>query len=248
MFPASWPAECRRPGANFSGGSDLHPRGPQWDAGGWASACARLRAAARNVGKSPNASCFGPQVERQARLHGSDAPADRIADAARGTCPKRAHGGAQVAGQRVRGANGRATCLTAPREGTPCGRSCWQRRCRWALRRAPMDRGSSNTGPRKHSSIRRRRCRNLDVGSANYIAAGCRDFIARRAVNAYAQGLCAGKVESVAIFAACAPPEATVGQMIRVVVRYIDERPARLHENFIVLAREAFQQAWPCRR
>ncbi|WP_369412695.1 Rap1a/Tai family immunity protein [Neoroseomonas alba] len=77
---------------------------------------------------------------------------------------------------------------------------------------------------------------------------GCRDFIARRPVNAYAQGLCAGKVETVASLVACFPPEATVGQMIRVVARYIDERPARLHENFIVLARDALQQAWPCRR
>jgi hypothetical protein len=92
----------------------------------------------------------------------------------------------------------------------------------------------------------------MDVGSTNYVAAGCRDFIARRAhaTNPYAQGLCAGKVEAVAVFATgiCYPSDATVGQMIRVVVRYIDERPARLHENFLILAREAMQATWPCRR
>jgi hypothetical protein len=90
----------------------------------------------------------------------------------------------------------------------------------------------------------------FDVGSASYVTAGCRDFIARSTNNPYAQGLCAGKVEAVAVFATgiCAPSEATTGQMIRVVARYIDERPARLHENFLVLAREALRDAWPCRR
>ena len=88
------------------------------------------------------------------------------------------------------------------------------------------------------------------VGSANYVAAGCRDFIARRPDSPYAQGLCAGKVEAIAVFATgiCYPAEVTVGQMIRVVVRYIDERPARLHENFLILADEAMRAAWPCRR
>ncbi len=89
----------------------------------------------------------------------------------------------------------------------------------------------------------------LAVSSANYVAAGCRDFVAHRPVNAYAQGLCAGKVEAVGVFARgiCLPAEVTVGQMIRVVTRYIDERPARLHEDFMALAEEAMRQAWPCR-
>ena len=90
----------------------------------------------------------------------------------------------------------------------------------------------------------------LAVASANYVGAGCRDFIAHRPVNAYAQGLCAGKVEAVGVFARgiCLHPEVTVGQMIRVVTRYIDDRPARLHEDFMTLAEEAMRQAWPCRR
>jgi len=80
----------------------------------------------------------------------------------------------------------------------------------------------------------------FDVSSASYVMTGCRSFIARSGDlgTAFASGLCAGKVEAVAVFDSgiCFPSEATVGQMIRVVVRYIDLRPARLHENFMILA------------
>lgn len=90
----------------------------------------------------------------------------------------------------------------------------------------------------------------LRVASANFVSMGCRAFIERSTAEPYAQGMCAGKVMAVAGLATgiCYPSEVTVGQMIRVVARYIDERPARLHENFLILAREALRQAWPCRR
>lgn len=91
-----------------------------------------------------------------------------------------------------------------------------------------------------------------DISSAGVVVEGCRDFIARSGSlsSAYIRGLCAGKVEAVAVFASgiCFPSEATVGQMIRVVTRYIDQHPARLHENFMLLARDAMREAWPCRR
>jgi hypothetical protein len=40
----------------------------------------------------------------------------------------------------------------------------------------------------------------------------------------------------------------TNGQFLRVVVKYIDDRPGRLHENFHNLAHEAFRETWPCKR
>ena len=45
------------------------------------------------------------------------------------------------------------------------------------------------------------------------------------------------------------PPKGSVtnGQMIRVVVKYIDDRPERQQEYFKVLALEAFRAAWPCK-
>jgi hypothetical protein len=33
-----------------------------------------------------------------------------------------------------------------------------------------------------------------------------------------------------------------------VVAQYIDGKPARLHESFIMLASEALRSAWPCKR
>jgi Rap1a immunity proteins len=46
----------------------------------------------------------------------------------------------------------------------------------------------------------------------------------------------------------CVPDRSTVGQAVRVVVAYIDQRPERMHEYFEVLALEALRRAWPCRR
>ena len=42
--------------------------------------------------------------------------------------------------------------------------------------------------------------------------------------------------------------EVTLGQMVRVIVAYIDARPARVHEDFRLLALEALVDAWPCKR
>ena len=43
------------------------------------------------------------------------------------------------------------------------------------------------------------------------------------------------------------PHEATLGQVVRVVVAYIDARPARMHAEFGALALEALRDAWPCK-
>jgi hypothetical protein len=50
-------------------------------------------------------------------------------------------------------------------------------------------------------------------------------------------------------FGVCIPDDDAYSmQIIRVIVRYINERPERMHEHFELLALEALQQAWPCRR
>jgi hypothetical protein len=43
------------------------------------------------------------------------------------------------------------------------------------------------------------------------------------------------------------PGEAPISQLVGVVIFYIDGRPARLHEPFMVLALEALRAAWPCK-
>jgi hypothetical protein len=46
----------------------------------------------------------------------------------------------------------------------------------------------------------------------------------------------------------CVPDRSTVGQAVRVIVAYVDQRPERMHEHFEVLVLEALRRAWPCRR
>jgi hypothetical protein len=68
-------------------------------------------------------------------------------------------------------------------------------------------------------------------------------------------GMCAGIVDGIAFGAQgrgenlgiCAPPNATGEQRMRVVVRFLEQNPARLHENFLRLTHEALLQAWPCK-
>jgi hypothetical protein len=57
-----------------------------------------------------------------------------------------------------------------------------------------------------------------DTSTANYVTNGCRGFLSKD-----------GRVDR------------------RVVVAYIEQRPARMHEKFGLLAVEALQKAWPCR-
>jgi hypothetical protein len=69
-------------------------------------------------------------------------------------------------------------------------------------------------------------------------------------------GRCAGEVigladmlkmlQGTSRFRACVPREATPGQILRVVVNTLEQNPAELHENFIILAMAAMTQAWPC--
>jgi hypothetical protein len=46
----------------------------------------------------------------------------------------------------------------------------------------------------------------------------------------------------------CIPPAITIGAVARMVVKYIDDRPTRMHEDFRELALEALKTAWPCSR
>jgi hypothetical protein len=92
-----------------------------------------------------------------------------------------------------------------------------------------------------------------DTSSANAVMPGCRSWLARdQRVNDLDQGLCAGQVEgiwgtAIALDRVCSPKGVILGQAIRVVVQFIDARPARMHERFTWLALEALIAAWPCK-
>jgi hypothetical protein len=45
----------------------------------------------------------------------------------------------------------------------------------------------------------------------------------------------------------CTPEGVTQGQILQVVIQYIDAQPARMHEDFRKLALEAMNAAWPCK-
>jgi Rap1a immunity proteins len=53
------------------------------------------------------------------------------------------------------------------------------------------------------------------------------------------------------VFAAanvCLPQGVTNNQVVAVVIKYIEARPERMHEQFGDLALEALTAAWPCKR
>jgi hypothetical protein len=88
--------------------------------------------------------------------------------------------------------------------------------------------------------------------SADAVMVGCRAFnLNPTPPGQYtAAGFCGGLVEGLTWAApdVCPPPEVTTGQAVRVVVKYIDDRPERLHERFNKLALEALRAAFPCTR
>jgi hypothetical protein len=91
-----------------------------------------------------------------------------------------------------------------------------------------------------------------DVYSANYVLPGCMEALGSAAPQSFASGYCVGIVRVIVnlgpIFGVCPPPTAPAGQAVRVVVAYINQNPARMHEAFELLAIEAFRNAWPCRK
>jgi hypothetical protein len=87
-----------------------------------------------------------------------------------------------------------------------------------------------------------------DSLSADSKIVACRNYVSNSKDDLFLQGYCAGAVEALVEFAAgaCAPKGATNIQAVRIVVQYIDARPARLHENFNKLAAEALRKVWTC--
>ena len=85
--------------------------------------------------------------------------------------------------------------------------------------------------------------------NANSVMDGCRAINSRNNFHdLFLQGWCAGVVSALTDYSGgvCAPEYSTVQQGVRVVVAYIDARPARQNETFNKLALEALKEAWPC--
>jgi len=92
-----------------------------------------------------------------------------------------------------------------------------------------------------------------DSRSANIVMRGCRQY-SETTETSVEVGWCVGSIEMLRAvgpylqFPICVPPLATARQVVRVVVQYIDSRPARLHEDFRSLTIEALRSEWPCKR
>lgn len=91
-----------------------------------------------------------------------------------------------------------------------------------------------------------------DLNSATYLVEACRDFNSDKVGPIFRRGRCSGVISALAYvsfgISSCPPRGVTHGQQVKVVVSYIDQRPARLHEDFRVLVLEAIRAAWPCKR
>ena len=90
--------------------------------------------------------------------------------------------------------------------------------------------------------------------SAYTTPSACKRFMREAALTdnsglAFLEGKCVGTIDGIGEAAddVCVPGKVTTGQMVLVVIKYIDERPQRLHERFSKLAYEALKAAWPCK-
>jgi Rap1a immunity proteins len=87
--------------------------------------------------------------------------------------------------------------------------------------------------------------------SANEMLSGCKGFLDENmtGVSMFYKGRCVGFLAGLAYGVGfCQPQGVTTGQVVAVVVKYIEARPERMHEDFGELAIEAMQAAWPCKR
>ena len=73
-------------------------------------------------------------------------------------------------------------------------------------------------------------------------------------MEAVKEGECSGAIEAIFMLRHaldpsvrfCAPPRAAVAQNARIVVKYLDDHPERMNDDFTLLVIRAFNRAWPC--
>ena len=73
-----------------------------------------------------------------------------------------------------------------------------------------------------------------DTRSANTYLQGCKDIISR--TYNFEAGRCMGTIEGIGLLQTyniyCPPKTATLAQMVRVILAYIEGHPERMHEDF----------------
>jgi hypothetical protein len=94
--------------------------------------------------------------------------------------------------------------------------------------------------------------------SAKHVYAACKAFEQNQPISdpqVYnLEGFCSGVVHGLAGISSslavelqsCVPPASTPAELALVVVKFLDEHPERMNEDFRLLVLEAFHNAWPC--
>jgi hypothetical protein len=113
-----------------------------------------------------------------------------------------------------------------------------------------------------------------DVNSANYVLRDCREAVrlenVANPVRMFAQGICTGMLRGISFMGALVraslqnfplpendwrrqwlciaePPGVSNIYRVQIVVAYIEAQPARMREDFHLLALEALRTTWPCK-
>jgi hypothetical protein len=100
---------------------------------------------------------------------------------------------------------------------------------------------------------------NMD-NSANGVYAGCKMFAQGQptpnAQLAMMGNYCSGVLHGLAgmgqyvtvpEWISCVPSESSTSQLARVFIKFVDEHPERMHQDFRVLTLESFHYAFPCK-
>lgn len=92
-----------------------------------------------------------------------------------------------------------------------------------------------------------------DVNSGNYFLPGCQAFIATNfnSSTPFRAGECLGVIRAITYNLTsnsliCIPSTVTMGQIVRVIVRNLENNPAHLHEDFFLQVAYALGSIWPC--
>ena len=98
---------------------------------------------------------------------------------------------------------------------------------------------------RQHHNARLSQSGAIDDPTDSFLAGICEGTIDGLAYEASMLKLSSAPAPHAEVF--CVPKETKIDQQIRVVVKYIEARPERMHERFALLAPLALIEAWPCK-
>ena len=91
-----------------------------------------------------------------------------------------------------------------------------------------------------------------EIDSAGYALTGCRLLASDALERMFEQSRCADKIKMIFRHKNsaqnCTPRRSNIKENAALVVRYIELRPDRWHEKFVILAEEAITEDWPCNR